>query len=152
MEYSLVDKLFGKPFVVVKDVLGRKIEYRVLSNPDRIYIWKQNPISELLFAPETVAIPTLARSVLTIDNIPWDEFKEIKELQIEYPKLSTVELVEKHLSNKGLYPFTVINEMYLAYNEVVDAHQTLLENLKKNLTVPNPEPSGSSVVPSTEPQ
>lgn len=149
MDYSLVEKLLGKPFISVKEVLGRQMQFRVLSNPERVQIWKRYPAADLLTAPEVIAIPTLARAITSIDGIPWEQFTEIKELRKARPGATVPDLVEQHLSDTELYAYTVINEMYMAYTQVVDDHQKVLDGLKKNSSPLSHELSGSSVGPST---
>ena len=96
---------------------------------------------------EAIAIPTLARAIVSIDGLGFDAFSEIQALKREFPTKPTVELVEKFLSNPDI-SFLPVNALYTAYAEVVEEQQKELESLKKNSTALNPEPSGSSVEPS----
>jgi hypothetical protein len=146
--FSLVEKLFGKPYTETKNVLGKQIQFRVLSNPERVQIWRKYPTTDLLTAPETIAIPTLARAIVTIDGVALAQFREIRDLAKVLPETSTIDLIEKHFSDQDLYPFTIINELYTAYTEVVGNHQIALAELKKNSAVATPELSGSSAEPS----
>jgi len=146
---SLLDKMFGKPFVTDKMVLGQKVEYRVLTNPERVEVWRKHSTSDLLSAPEAIAVPTLARAIVAIDGKTWEQFKEIAEWKKAQPDVSITELVEKHLQD---FPFPVINELYIAYAEVVDAFQKNLDELKKNSGTMSPVQSGASAKPSEKTQ
>lgn len=147
--YSLTAKLLGKPFVQSKTVLGLLVEYRILTNPERVEVWKKIPGADLLSAPEAMAIPTLARAIVSIDGVPWEKFAEIQELQKVDTNKATVDLVEVHLSK---YPYPTINELYAGYLDVSTDYQQQLEDLKKNSKVTNPEPSGQSAKPSEKTQ
>lgn len=129
---SLVDKLIGKPASMVKKVLGMQIEFRILSNPERVEVWKKNTSSDVSIAPEAIAIPTLARAIVSVDGVTIDQFSEIQDLKKQNPSTPIVDLFEQHLSDKSSYPFPVINELYLAYFGVVNEYQMYLDELKKN--------------------
>lgn len=142
MSFSLMDKLLGKPVVVTKEVAGRQVVYRVLTNRERVEIWKRNPTTDLLTAPETIAPATLAKAIQSIDGTKLSDADEIKELHEQFPQISVDELVEKHLAT---YPYPVVNELYMGYVSVVEEFQQQLMDLKKNSTPLSPEPSGESV-------
>ncbi len=141
--YSLIDKLFGKPVSSTKEVMGMKVQYRILTNPERVQIWRKCPTTDVLATPEVIATPTLARAIVSIDGVVWSDFKEIQELKKEKPGATVEELVEEHLSKA--YPFPVVNELYIAYIQVVDEFQAQLEKLKKSSADQSPEQSGKSV-------
>ena len=145
--YSLSDKLCGKPFRSKREVLGCQIEFRVLSTGERTTIWRTHGTNDLMSSAEAIAIPTLARAIVYIDVLGFDAFKEIQGLKQEFPTKPTVELVEKFLSNPDI-SFLPVNALYTAYAEVVEEQQKELEALKKTSTALSPEPSGSSVEPS----
>ena len=141
---SLLDKLLGRPFVALLDVLGKKIEFRILSNQERVEIWRNHPVSNLLTAPEAIAVPTLARAIVSIDGLTWEQFVEIQELRALNETMSVLEAVEKHLS---AVPWPVVMELYSSYMGVIEGFQKNLDDLKKNSETPNPAPSGDSVKP-----
>lgn len=145
---SLMSKLMCKPVLTTKQVLGMQVQFRLLTNPERVEIWRKHTTQDLLSAPEAVAIPTLARAIVSIDGTRLADFGEIDKLKEANPAVSTVELIEKHLSSAE-YPFPVINELYMAYQIFVEEFQQTLEELKKNSETTNPEPSGQSVKSST---
>ena len=147
---SLIDTLCGKPFVAKREVVGKQVEFRVLSNPERMAIWKRSPSTDLMSMSEAAVIPTLARAVVTIDGRAWKDFDEIQELERGNPRTPTVDLVEQHLS--GDYPFTVLDQLYSAYSTVVEEHQGYLKDLKKNSVKTIQEESGSSAKPSEQPR
>ena len=146
---SLLDKLLGRPFVTVMTVLGKKIEFRILSNQERVEIWRLHPISNLMTAPEAIAVPTLARAIVSIDGLSWDQFTEVQELKSLTPTMSTLDAVEKHLS---AIPWPVVMEIYTAYMEVIEGFQKSLDDLKKNSANPNPDQSGDSANPTEKTQ
>ena len=139
--YSLVDKLLGKPKVTEKEVLGRKVVYRVLTNSERVTVWRKSPVQDAISAPEAAAIPTLARAIVSIDDVSLSQFQEIQQLQQKFPTTHLADLIEEHLQS---YPFTVINELYLGYIDVVNEQQAAFDELKKSSVIPNQEQSGQS--------
>lgn len=145
-EFSLVDKLVGRPYTSVKEVLGKKIEFRILSTPERVSVWRKNGTADLMSSVEAIAIPTIARAILSVDGVPFGQFSEIKNLQRNSPQAPVVDLIEQYLSSPDV-PFTLVNMLYGAYVDVVNEQQVELDKLKKNSTLTSPDPSGSSAEP-----
>ena len=122
--------LCGKPFRAKKQVLGLTVEFRVLSTGERTTIWRTHGTNDLMSSAEAIAIPTLARAVVSIDGLGFEAFQEIQALKREFPTKPVVELVEKFLSDPDI-SFLPINALYTAYAEVVEEQQKELEALKK---------------------
>lgn len=140
---SLLDKLLGKPQAVFKEVIGKKIEFRILTNRERVSIWLTHPTANLMATPEVIAIPTLARAIISIDGYTWDQFKDVKEFLDVNKSKTLVEAVETYLSSSSI-PYQIIMELYSSYVEVCDEYQTKLDELKKNSEKQSQEQFGES--------
>ena len=138
-EFSLMEKLFGKPFISSRDVLGKVVQFRVLSNEDRVDVWRRNPTNDLLTLSETISVPVLVRAIVTIDGQALTASSEYVQMSNDNPKVGKSEILERIFSK---FPHTVISAMYEAYADVVEEHKRQLDELKKNSTPPNPETSG----------
>ena len=145
--WSITDKLCGKPYRAVRTVMGVSIEFRVLSTGERVTVWRKYGTNDLMSSAEAIAIPTLARAIVSVDGKQLSTCSEIQALKKEFPTKTVEELVEQFLSGADI-SFLPINALYTAYAEVVEEQQKELEALKKTSTVLSPEPSGSSVEPS----
>lgn len=146
---SLLDTLLGKPFVAVKEVLGKNIEFRILTQSERVEIWKRMPTTNIMVAPEAIAIPTLAMVIVSIDGIAWDKYSEVVEYRKDHQGSTLMDAVEFYLSK---IPYPVIMRLYEAYLELVDSYQSNLDTLKKSSRMTVQEPSGKSVRSSAKTQ
>lgn len=144
---SLLDKLLGRPFVAIKEVLGKNIEFRILTQTERVEIWKKLPTTNIMVAPEAIAIPTLSLAIVSIDGVLWERFSEIIDYRSQKQGTTVEEAVEHYLSK---IPYPVIMRLYEAYVELIDSYQTNLDTLKKSSTTVVPEPSGKSAKPSAK--
>lgn len=142
MENSLLDVLLGRPKPVVKLVIGKSVEFRILTNGERGEILRNNPTANPLAAPEIIATPTLAKAIVSIDGIRWKDFQDVQEL-MNIRKESPIEVVvAEYLAST--FPFPVIQELYLAYLDVVNDYYNQIDALKKTSPEQNQELSGKS--------
>lgn len=138
MGYSLVDKLYaGKPFTETADVLGRKVEFRVLSGKQEDEVISSSSTTSYLDMLASRRIPTLARVIVSIDGIGWKDFEEIKQRLRSNPETPLVQAITEELKGDA-YTDEILSELYAAYNETKLHYKKTLEDLKKNLTQPNP--------------
>jgi len=142
MANTLLDVLLGRPQSVVKQVIGKRVEFCILTNGERGEILRNNPTANLLAAPEVIATPTLARAIVSIDGIKWRDFQDIKDLANARKDASIETIVAEYLSST--FPFPVIQELYLAYLDVVNEYYNKLDALKKTSPDQNQEQSGMS--------
>lgn len=138
MSYSLVDKLYAnKPYLETVDVLGRKVEFRVLSGQEEDEVLKASSANTYLELLQARRIPTLARAVKSIDGVEWKDFEEIKQRLRSNPELTLAQATEAEL-RQPVYAEDVVSSFYLAYTDFKFRYRETLDSLKKNSTQPNP--------------
>lgn len=142
MAYSLAEKLYAnRPYEETVDVLGLKIKFRVLSAADEDQIVASSGAQNFLVLLATRKIPTLARAIVSIDGVRWEDFDEIQQLIRSNPGMTLTQATERELSSPK-YSDEVVSQLYLAYNDFHGRYKVSLEGLKKNSTPPSPVTAG----------
>lgn len=143
MGYSLAEKLYAnKPYRKIVEVLALKIEFQRLSAADEEEIARSISVDSLLALIQARRIPTLARSIKSIDGIEWKEFDEVKQHLRSNPGSSLAQAIEVELKSPEKYPDEVVSALHGAYTDFASEYRQVLEGLKKTSAPLNPVTAG----------
>ena len=119
------------------DVFGKKVRMRVLNAGQRRDILQETGHMDGVTRVHQMQIATLARAIMSIDGIRLEYKPEKADEPITIEK--TIEQTKKYLV-QAQQP--VIDHLYDKYNELMEKQSQQVEELKKKLVKPGPEPSG----------
>lgn len=145
MSYSLAEKLFAnKPYSEPPvEVFGRKIEFKVPSGTDEDEIIRSASAQSESFVAllQAKKIPTLARSIKSIDGVDLKDFTEIQQRIRSQPETTLAQATEAELKGPN-YTEEVITSLYVAYADFRQRHRDSVAALKKTSIPPSPETAG----------
>jgi len=143
---SLAEVLLGQRRNKTVSVGEHKIMYQTLTAGEQAEINRMASGLDPYAHIEASKVPTLARSIVSIDGVPLDGLKEVRELLRREPDVQTVVAIERCLYDLDKES---INLYYSFYLELERERAEEREKLKNASRVQSEESSGKSL-PSSE--
>jgi len=113
---KLVDVLMGEPEKREFNFGGQKIVLRTLKQSEMNEIMMRIPRADVTML-ELEKIPTLARSIVSINGIPVEMFEEVRELTEGEGKEKTHIAIEKVMSRWDTNTVTILYGIYIDFKE-----------------------------------
>lgn len=131
---DLEEMIFGGKTLEEEFTVGKhKLKVRTLTGAEREEIIDRTSIrsaSNLLDKIELARIPTLARSIVSINGVPWSSRDEIRKIMEEKPRYKLNDAIEEFL---GKVPLEILNLFYELYSRVTMKERQAIDELKKDL-------------------
>lgn len=129
METAL-NKLFGGRATSTYELGGRSIVLQTLTKAEQVDVLRRETTGlDYMTQAEAVKVPILARSIISIDNTPWEVFADIREELQKDKSIQLVDIVEKKLGE--LSP-GVIEVLYGFYQELIEKDRIRTDELKNS--------------------
>ena len=142
MGFSLIDKLYAnRNHEETVQVLGRNVKFRVLGAAEEDDVLKSAASNNYFELIQARRIPTLSRAIVSIDNVEWRDFDEIKQRLRSNPQLEQVQAIEQEL-RQPVYTEDVIAAFFNAYSEFRGKYREELDALKKTSIPQSPVIAG----------
>ena len=128
---DIIGKLFGERFKKEYSFKGSKIVMQYLTQEEALECSRRASGGDVIYQMNSLKVPTLARAIVSMDGIRWEQTDEVIELlkKEENKGLKTVDIVEQLLLKKDS---EIVNELYKIYNgQFVDDRRKDIEELKK---------------------
>ena len=123
---KLIEILVGEPQTKIYEFMGQKVEFKTLRQQEVNEIMIRIPRADTTML-ELEKIPTLARAIVSLNNVPVEMFEEIREIVKDKPEVSIASAMEKIL---GRIDSDIINLMYGLYCEFREEMFKKREDLK----------------------
>ena len=131
---EILSKLFGERFKKEFEVGGNKVMFQTLSKKEQIQAAFMNTGGDIVYQFESLKVPTLARSIVSINGTGWENCEEVKQILADRKEnnadTNILGIIEKVL---GDLDGEVINTLYNCYNELTAEHKKEVDKLKKAL-------------------
>lgn len=137
---ELLDVLGGvrkkKEFEVVLGGKNIKVVMQTLTQEEQVEVFgRVANFMNTIHMVTASQVPTLARSIVSIDNIPIEQYSEMQDQIKESEKLYPEKTVDMNLLKEKCFnklPETLINVFYTKYMTLKNEHVTEIENTIKN--------------------
>jgi len=121
------------------DVLGQKIQLRVLNAGVRRDILGETAHLETMARVQDIKIRTLARSILSVNGVVLRYFPKTQDESVTGAKLTA-----QNIQMLMKAPQASIDAIYEKYVELVEKQEKIIEDVKKKSLRAGQEPSGKS--------